>query len=708
MKTYKKKYRNNNKTVKNTHLVKKNNTVIIKELIDKLTKPFASNDINKKDNYFDYINYVWLKNEKTKYEDKYLTQYDDFRVMQNDVFYKLHDIITKNINSKKTPIIIQMKKFFTSLQNLNTLTDSKHILKEFITKIDNIRQDKNNLWKMLAYVNIFEPISLWAPFCWSVEVSQSSSDYQCFIRSHNFEFIDLNVYYNDGTNIEYKKKYIETFKQFVNKSFNLLIDNNKFNPQDIIDIEIELLNSFTCEKNNSHTKINNIYYISKKESQEKYKFNWEVFAKELGFEKIPDHFFCTNISYLKCCSELLLKNWDNEKWRTYWIWLFARFIIRVTQKGYNEYYKFYGEFMRGQTIPLPPIVKNISYMIEPFNTFLSKEYYKNYSNEYYIEYAKSLAKNLQKSYINILGNNNLLSIKTKNAAIKKIENIIFSIGEIIYKLNDDPILNYNSNELIQNFFKFYNWKHTQEINHVGYNFKETYLLPRTDWYEYPLKNIGYSSFIVNAFYKPFENALFIPTGYLQKPFLDLDGRGLEYNLAYFGFTIAHEMSHALDSTGIYYDFNGNTFYDKYKNRKCILNNKELKNYNNVLFDIIKQYKEFYRRDEIPFTSVNIDDESISDISALDICTEYLREFQENNIIIAPIRALSYETFFTYFSIRMKSKLNKESLTSQLYTNPHGIDKYRANVTLSRSLIFRALYNIKKEDGMWWNNDTGVW
>ncbi len=45
---------------------------------------------------------------------------------------------------------------------------------------------------------------------------------------------------------------------------------------------------------------------------------------------------------------------------------------------------------------------------------------------------------------------------------------------------------------------------------------------------------------------------------------------------------------------------------------------------------------------------------------------------------------------------------------QLKTNPHPLDKYRCNVPLSRSEIFRSLFNVKKGDGMWWHNTDTVW
>jgi putative endopeptidase len=182
--------------------------------------------------------------------------------------------------------------------------------------------------------------------------------------------------------------------------------------------------------------------------------------------------------------------------------------------------------------------------------------------------------------------------------------------------------------------------------------------------------------------------------------VDLDERGIEYNLAHIGFTIGHEMSHGFDDWGSQYGWDGNlhdwwTDSDKAK-------------FKLIQKDVIKQYEEFASRDNIQFdASIGIG-EDLADISGLSICDEYLSDFQENNNDLVPIKYLSYDMFYVYYAFQQKQKVNKKALRAQLKTNPHPLDKYRCNVPLSRSIIFRSLYNVKKGDGMWWNNTNMVW
>jgi predicted metalloendopeptidase len=225
-------------------------------------------------------------------------------------------------------------------------------------------------------------------------------------------------------------------------------------------------------------------------------------------------------------------------------------------------------------------------------------------------------------------------------------------------------------------------------------------MPMMDWTQYPVKMVGQQPYIVNASYTPTTNSIFINLGYMQKPFIDLNGRGIEYNLAQIGYTLCHEMSHGFDDMGSQYGLDGNLKDWWTKKDKAV--------YKKIQEDVIKQYEEYASRDGIKFdASIGIG-EDLADISGLNICMEYLRDFQIKNADILPIQSLSFTAFFVYFAFQMRQKLNKKALAAQLKTNPHPLDKYRTNVPLSRIPVFRIIYEVKKKDKMWWHSTNRVW
>jgi len=675
--------------------VKESNIKRKKRFIKQLLSKFSPNSIKPQNDFYDYINYQWLKDVTVEEEQKYIVQVDDFRLTQDKVYHQLDQIIVDYIKSNNNKLAKNLKNYRKSVIEMNPKHYSKKIAFESVKIIDEfIKIDKP--WKLLAFFNSDEMICNSAPFVWSLNPDEKNTKiYRCYVSSHQFELVDISVYYDDGTEIKYKKKYRERYINNIKEIFNILLGKNNYNPQDVYDVEVDLFNAFGCNEIKADDDIiyNKVY---SNESLKKYGFDWHEFAKELGFNRVPEFFIASNLNYLKCASKIFLENWNTPKWKTYWLYILLKRLVRITRDYEDIIYKFKGEFERGQEkINKSDAVGASLYMSVPFNTFLTNEYVKKYENQQAMDYVKILCSDLKIVFKKILLRNEWLQPSTKKYALKKLEHFNFVYGKP-EDLREDPDLDYGT-ILYDNMQKINKWRHRKFIELEG---KPTIDIPMMDWTQYPVKMIGTQAYIVNASYTPAKNSIYINLGYIQKPFVDLDERGIEYNLAHIGNTIAHELSHAFDDMGSKYGWNGD-LYDWWTP-------EDKKKYKAIQENVIKQYEEFAARDGIKYdASIGIG-ESLADISALAICNEYLRDYQEKNDDLIPIRYFSYEVFYTYFAFQQRQKVGKKALTAQLKTNPHPLDKYRCNVPLSRSDIFRALYNVKKGDGMWWDNTDTVW
>ena len=136
--------------------------------------------------------------------------------------------------------------------------------------------------------------------------------------------------------------------------------------------------------------------------------------------------------------------------------------------------------------------------------------------------------------------------------------------------------------------------------------------------------------------------------------------------------------------------------------------KDKEKFKRIQNDVIKQYELFAKRDGINFDAKLSLGEDMADISGISICNEYLRDFHKKNNEIISIQELSFKEFYIYYAHQMRSKLSKKALEAQLKTNPHPLDKYRTNIPLSRLILFRDIYNIKKNNKMWWHNTNTIW
>ena len=666
-----------------------------KAFVKELTAKFAHHSIKANHNFYDYINYLWLKNVSLEKQQKYIVQIDDFRLAQDKVYHQLDDIIVNYVKTHQTALARNLQQYYQSVIRMNPQSYTKQLARETVHEIERHLADPQP-WALLAHLNRNEMTAPHAPFAWSINPDEMNNRvYRCYIASGQFNLIDLNVYFDDGLDVPYKAKYRRTFFQYVNRIFTTLLGpNHGYNPRDVFDVETQLLDALGCadvvQQDKSYNK------VSSREAVETYGFDWPAFAKHLGYKRTPAFFITRSLNYLKCGTALLLKQWNTPQWKTYWLFSIFQTLVRVTNGWERIVYDFKGKFERGQeAINETNAVSASLYMSIPFNTFLTNEYVARYENPQAMKYVEILCQDLKLVFKRIMMRNKWLAPATKRYALKKLHHCKFVYGKPS-RLREDPDLDYGP-VLYDNMRKIHAWRHRKFVELEG---KGIIDIPQMDWTNYPVKLAGEQAYIVNASYTPSKNSIYINLGYIQKPFVDLDERGIEYNLAHLGFTIAHELGHGFDDWGSQYGWDGNlhnwwTETDREK-------------YKNIQRDVIRQYEQFAERDGLQFdASIGIG-EDLADIQSLAICSEYLRDFQEKNQDLVPIRYLGFEAFFTYFAFQQKQFVGKKALSAQLKTNPHPLDKYRCNVPLSRSEIFRAIYNVKRGDGMWWHNTDTVW
>jgi putative endopeptidase len=665
------------------------------EFAKELLSRFAPSTIKPNDDFYDYINYLWLKNVSLEKQQKYIVQVDDFRLAQDKVYKELNTIVMDYFNSHNDKLAKNLRNYHYSVIHMNPKLYSKKLAHQAVNIVDDyIKND--NPWALLAYFNKDEMLANYAPFNWSLNPDDKNPEiFRCFISPIHFNLLDVNVFYDDGTDVAYKENYRNQYFKYVKKIFDTTLGKNNFNVKDPFDVQVDIFNALGCldVKKEEEDLYNR---VSKNDVMEKYGFDWHEFSKQLGFNKTPDFFITSSLNYLKCGSKLFINNWKTPKWRTYWIYFILRRLVRITKDWEKISFEFHGKFERGQEeLNVSDSVSAALYMSVPFNTFLTNEYFKKFEDSQAMEYTKTLCEDLKIVFRRILQRNNWLQPSTKKYALKKLDAFKFIYGKPD-NLREDPDLNY-TRILYDNIKKLFEWRHERFIELEG---KHVIDIPMMDWTQYPVKMSGTQAYIVNASYTPSKNAIYINLGYIQKPFVDLDERGIEYNLAHLGFTISHEMSHGFDDMGSKYGPDGklNDWWTE----------KDKKIYKKIQNDVLKQYEEFAARDGIKFDAAISLGEDLADISGIAICDEYLRDFQDNNQDLIPIRALSYEGFYTYFAFQQKQLVGKKALSAQLKTNPHPLDKYRCNVPLSRSSIFRSLYNVNKGDGMWWHNTNTVW
>lgn len=666
---------------------------INKELMQLATLHKTPIGITAQHDYFTFINYLWILQQTKTAEDtkKYYVQVDNFRIAQERVYYQLIDIATESKNAN-------IKRLMNSVISLKQTDIDKNIHR--VTKdIDDFIKT-GTLIGLLAYINKNEIVSWGSPIFWKlVPNPKNPRTYINQITSPIMAMFEYELLVNSGSTSKETTEYTKFYKKKRIENITILFDTclgkgHGLIGSDVWDVEYELFLMFSCDKVVKES--GEFYNLLTPSESIAHGFDWVAFSKAIGYSSTPPKFIVTSLKYLTCVMESLATNWTTAKWKAYWYYIFLRQMSRFGNSYESILYGFMGKFVQGQDIIFPRKLSPIFALSMCYNSFLTNGYIEKHGKQENVDYVRNMAEDLKIVFMRILKRNTWLSPKTKAYSIKKLEHLKLIVGspEITYA---DPDITYSSTDIWGNMEAIMEWRRDK---FVSLSNKPVIDIPYVDWREMPFKLVGKQSYIVNAYYTPIENSIYIPQAYLQKPFIDLDERGIEYNLAHIGFTIGHELSHSLDNVGSRYDYEGKLFnwWDP----------SDKKKYEFKLQDIVKQYETFASYDNVHFDVHMSLSEDLADISGLAICEEYLRDFQSKNDDIAYIRNLSFEAFFCYYAIQARQAISKKAIAAQLKNNPHPLDKYRVNCTLARLELFKTIYNIKPSDKMFWKNRDTFW
>ena len=113
-----------------------------KQVIQKFTKdlfsPFAPSSIKPVSNFYNYINYLWLKNTNLTNNQKYITQIDNFRIVQDKVYEQLKEIVEEYIKNNNNRTSRNLNNYYKSLLQFNPKQTSIKQAKEYTILVDEL------------------------------------------------------------------------------------------------------------------------------------------------------------------------------------------------------------------------------------------------------------------------------------------------------------------------------------------------------------------------------------------------------------------------------------------------------------------------------------------------------------------------------------------------------------------------------------------
>ena len=438
--------------------------------------------------------------------------------------------------------------------------------------------------------------------------------------------------------------------------------------------------------------------------------DWREFAKWIGYptttgntsssSSVPPYFVAYQVGYLKTIMQCLKKEWASDKWKSYWYFIYMRQIICFHDKWRDIYLDFNDTLIRGKETHFPREYFPIVGLAYAFPKTMTEEFTRRYKNEEMVAKVREIGNTMLECFKERIQNNTWMSPTTKKGALKKLITLRINVGEANLSAPDPTNLEYDPKDAWGNLLK----RSVQRTEYIArHHCSASSALSPNDldsmnWGT--MKLVGYQSFVVNAYYTPNSNSIYIPTAYMHSMNVKF-GLGYEYDLASVGFTFGHEISHALHVSSRVYNHRG------------IIKNwwtrDDVATYERKIAAIRSQYEAISKKDGFVIDGNLSLPENLADVTGLAICEDALNRFHDtaakadtgaSDTINTQLGAMSFFKFYTYYAIQNRQYANRREILVQVLTNPHLNLKIRTNVPLMRSKTFRDVVEIKKGDKMY--------
>lgn len=431
--------------------------------------------------------------------------------------------------------------------------------------------------------------------------------------------------------------------------------------------------------------------------------DWQEMAKWIGYgdnpSDVPPYFIVNQVGYLSSVMELLKKEWASDAWKSYWYFIYFRQLISFHDKWREIYLDFNDTLIRGKDTHFPREYFPIIGMAYAFPKTMTEEFTQRHKNEEMITKVREIGNTMLECYKARIGRNTWMSAYTKKGALKKLNTLQFRIGEANLSASDPTNLEYDPKDAWGNLLKRsiqrteYIARHHQDMDRKKLSAEDLDII---SWGT--MKLVGVQSFVVNAYYTPNSNSIYIPTAYMHSMNVQF-GRGYEYDLASVGFTFGHEISHALHVNSRIY------------NHKGIIKNwwskEDTKTYERKIAAICRQYEEIARKDGFVIDGNLSLSENLADVTGIAVCEDALNKYHRHVYDDVSditrdehVRMSSFLNFYTYYAIQNRQYANFREILVQVLTNPHLNLKIRTNVPLMRSKTFHEVIGINKSDKMY--------
>ena len=384
--------------------------------------------------------------------------------------------------------------------------------------------------------------------------------------------------------------------------------------------------------------------------------NWITFYQNFGLK--ADTVIVQDKNYLKNLSQLVSET-PLDVMKTYYRWhLLINFSNLLPTQFSRETFHFFSTVMYGVKEQRPREERAIISVNNRLGMPLGKIFAAKYFPESSKQKVTQMIENVRSVYRDRIDNLSWMSAPTKIKAKEKLAAFTWKIG-YPDTWKDYSTIDIQPDKLIQNSMNITMWDHNDMISKAGKP------VDKKEW--------GMSPQTINAYNNPTSNEIVFPAAILQPPFFNPEA---DDAINYGGIiaVIGHEITHGFDDQGAQYDGTGNlhNWWSPEDAKNFAALGTKLEKY----FSSIEVSKGFKIDGKLTLG------ENIADLGGLTLGYYALEKSMEGKKRPDPIDGFSPEQrFFLGWAQVWRDNMTRESLISQVQTDPHSPAHWRINGAL---------------------------
>ncbi len=651
------------------------------ESIKYIDKSNMDISVSPGDNFYQYANGTWLKNNPVPNSK---TRWGSFDLLREESSKRLQllleDAIKNRTKDRATQIIADF--FSSGMDSMAIESKGYSPIKADLDRINNLQSIKDVLNEITTLRTMGMGSALFGSFVGPDR--KNVSVYIPSISQGGTSLPDRDYYLKDDPR---STKIREAYKSHLNKVFKLVGEDettSKLSTASVLKIETAL-----AKAQMSRVEMRDPYKTYNKFSIADLNkltpnVNWNVVLDELKI-KGADSIITNNPNFLKSANALLNELPIND-WKSYLRWTVIRSASPYLSSAFVNADFELNKVQTGQKEQTPRWQRMSSLIDRSLGDFIGQLYVEKYFKPEAKARMLELVNNLQSTFADRIQKLDWMTEDTKIKALEKLNAFVKKIGYPDKWKTYDGVTA-SKDDFIGNVRNVSVWQYNNMVNRMGkpVDRTEMNMTPPT----------------INASYSPSNNDITFPAGILQFPFFDF-GADDAVNYGGIGAVIGHEMTHGFDDQGRQYAADGNL--------KDWWTKEDATKFTAKAGEVVEQYNNFTVLDTIHVNGKLTLGENLADLGGLNIAYEAFTKTEQYKKGKKIDGFNPTQRFFLSWAQVWRSNALPETQAQLIITDPHSPGMHRANGPIVNMDSWYKAFKVKKDNAMYKDEDkrTRIW